>query len=284
MTGPVSRRVAWERATNIPMGVLAALFLGVYAWHVLDTADSPTLDSWLTGVDIAIWAIFAADFLIRLGLSTRRWQFLRSHPLELLIVLLPPVRPLRLLRAALLVLDTLNRNTLTRTRLAVFVGVSSLLVVFLCSLAMFDAEYGAPGANVQSYGDALWWSAVSVTTVGYGDYYPVTGEGRLVALLLMTFGIGLISFAIGTTTSWVIDQLKTVEESAERTDLEVGVLLDEVRTLRAEVAALSSGMGFAAPGEQRAPVSADGTADRAEIDSAAEPPTMPKTIDRSGHA
>ncbi|MBF6171363.1 potassium channel family protein [Nocardia blacklockiae] len=240
---PVSRRVTWERATNIPMGVLAAVFLGVYAWHVLDTGASPVLDAWLTGVDIAIWTIFAADFLIRLGLSTRRWRFLRSHPLELLIVLLPPVRPLRLLRAALLVLDTLNRSRLTRARLSVFVGVSSLLVVFLCSLAMFDAEFGAPDAKVQNFGDALWWAVVSVTTVGYGDYYPVTVEGRLVALILMTFGIGLISFAIGTTTSWVIDQLKTVEETAERTDLELGRLVDEIRSLRAEVAALSKASG-----------------------------------------
>ncbi|WP_280271062.1 potassium channel family protein [Nocardia wallacei] len=235
---PVSRRVAWERATNIPMGVLAAAFLGVYAWHVLDTNASPTLDAWLTGVDIGIWGIFAADFLLRFGLSTHRWRFLRSHPLELLIVLLPPVRPLRLLRAALLVLDTLNRSKLTRARLSVFVGVCSLLVVFLCSLAMFDAEYGADDAKVQSFGDALWWAVVSVTTVGYGDYYPVTTEGRLVALVLMTFGIGLISFAIGTTTSWVIDQLKNVEESAERTDLEVGRLVEEIRALRAEVAGL----------------------------------------------
>ncbi|GAB2689202.1 potassium channel family protein [Nocardia thraciensis] len=234
----VSRRVAWERTTNIPMGVLAVAFLGVYAWHVLDTGASPALDTWLTAADITIWVIFAADFAIRVGLSTRRWRFLRTHPLELLIVILPPIRPLRLLRAALLVLDTLNRNTFSRMRLSIFVGVSSLLVVFLCSLAMFDAEYGAPDAKVQSFGDALWWAAVSVTTVGYGDYYPVTTEGRLVALILMTFGIGLISFAIGTTTSWVLDQLKTVEESTERTDIEVGKLIEEIRALRSEVAAL----------------------------------------------
>ncbi|MEU7142968.1 ion channel [Nocardia sp. NPDC046473] len=234
-----SRRQAWEQVTAVPMVALAVLFLGVYAWFVLDTGASPQLDAWLERVDVVIWALFAADFLMRFGLSTRRWQFLRTHPVELLIVLVPPFRPLRLVRAAVLVLGTLNRHTLThRTRLAVFVGTSSVLILFLCSLAFFDAEYGAEGSKVLNFGDALWWSAVSVTTVGYGDVYPVTVEGRLISLVLMTFGIGIISFAIGTTTSWVIDQLKTVEESADRTDREITVLVEEIRALRAEIAAL----------------------------------------------
>lgn len=235
---PTGRRLAWERATNTPLTVLAVLFLATYSWHVLDTGASPRLDFWLTVFDVLVWVIFAADFGIRCWLSTHRWRFVRAHPVELLIVLLPPFRPLRLMRAAMVLLDTLNRHTLTRSRLSVFVGATSVLMLYLCSLAMFDAEYGVEGAKVLNFGDALWWSAVSVTTVGYGDYYPVTVEGRLVALVLMTFGIGLISFGIGTATSWVVDQLKTVEESAERTDREISVLVTEIRSLRAEVAEL----------------------------------------------
>ncbi|MEV6273873.1 potassium channel family protein [Nocardia sp. NPDC051832] len=235
---PLSRRQAWERTTSVPMMLLALAFLGVYAWHVLDTGVSPVLDSWLARVDIAIWTLFAADFAIRVWLSGDRWRFLRTHPVELLIVLLPPFRPLRLLRAALLLLDTLNRSTRTRARMAIFVGASSLLTLLLCSLAFFDAEYGAPDSKIANFGDALWWSAVSVTTVGYGDVYPVTTEGRLISLVLMTFGIGLISFAIGTTTSWVMDQLKAVEATAEATDREISVLVEEVRALRGEVAEL----------------------------------------------
>ncbi|MET8871109.1 ion channel [Nocardia sp. NPDC004604] len=236
--GQPSRRQVWEHATGIPMVVLAVLFIGVYAWHVLDTGASPRLDAWLERVDILIWAVFAADFGIRMWLSTDRWRFVRTHPLELLIVLLPPFRPVRLLRAALLVLDTLNRNRVTRARLAIFVGTSSALTLVLCSLAFFDAEYGAPDSKIHNFGDALWWSMVSVTTVGYGDVYPVTVHGRLIALILMTLGIGLISFAIGTTTSWVMEQLRNVEVTADRTDREITVLIDEIRSLRAEVAEL----------------------------------------------
>lgn len=266
--GPASRREVWERATNVPMAVLAVIFLGSYAWQVLDTSASPTLDSRLTAVDILVWVTFAADYSIRVALSTRRGYFLRTHLLELLVVLLPPVRPLRLLRAGLLVLGTLNRSGPTRTRLSLFVGASSLLILFLCSLAMFDAERTAPDSNIKSYADAVWWSVVSVTTVGYGDFYPVTLEGRLVALVLMTFGIGLISFAIGTATSWVIDQLKSVERSSERTDAEIADLFAEVRALRTELAAHNASTADAA--------AVNGSRDRSQ---AADPPTAGVSAD-----
>ncbi|WP_245663866.1 hypothetical protein [Nocardia arthritidis] len=151
-----TRRESWERTTGIPMMVLAVVFLGVYAWQVLDTEASPRLDAWLTRADVMIWAAFALDFAVRLWLSGSRLRFLRAHPVDLLIVVLPPLRPLRLLRAAMLVIGTLNRNTTTRARLAVFVGASSILLLLLCSLAFFDAEYGRPTAR----------STISVTRCG----------------------------------------------------------------------------------------------------------------------
>lgn len=235
---PPTRRQRWERTTNLPLMVLAMLFLLLYAWRVLDTDASPTLDSGLLWADIGIWAVFAVDFAVRLRLSTDRVRFVRKHPLDLLVVLVPPFRPLRLVRAALLLLDTLNRATKPRTRLVTFVASSSLLILLLSSLAFFDAEYGAPESKIKTFGDALWWSAVSVTTVGYGDVYPVTTEGRLVSLVLMTLGIGLISFAIGTMTTWVVEQLKTVDDATDRAERTLAELVDEVRSLRTEMAEL----------------------------------------------
>jgi len=221
------------------MIALALAFLAVYAVQVLDVAPSPLVRRLVDGSDIAIWAAFVADYAIRVRLSTDRWRFVRTHPIDLLAIALPPFRPLRALRAAPLLLGGLHRTRLTRARLAVFVGTTSLLVVFLCSLAFLDAERGAPDTKVTGYGDALWWAAVTVTTVGYGDIYPVTVEGRAVALCLMVFGIGLISFAIGTATSWVVDQLKAVDASARRTDREVDELTAEVRALREEIGRLA---------------------------------------------
>ncbi len=221
------------------MIALAVGFLGVYAVQVLDVAPTPLVQHLIAWADIAIWATFVADYAIRVRLSTDRWRFVRTHPLDLVAILLPPFRPLRALRAAPMLISGLHRARLTRARLAVFVGSTSLLVVFLCSLAFLDAERGAPDTKVTDYGDALWWAAVTVTTVGYGDVYPVTVEGRVVSIVLMAFGIGLISFAIGTATSWVVDQVKSVDASARRTDREVDELTAEVRALREEIAALT---------------------------------------------
>lgn len=221
------------------MIALAMAFLGVYAVQVLDVNPTPLMQNLVTWGDVAIWLTFVADYVVRVRLSTDRWRFVRTHPIDLIAIALPPFRPLRALRAAPLLIGGLHRARLTRARLAVFVGTTSVLVVFLCSLAFLDAERGAPDTKITGYADALWWATVTVTTVGYGDVYPVTTEGRLVALLLMAFGIGLISFAIGTATSWVVDQLKSADATARHTDREVDELTAEVRALRAEIRELA---------------------------------------------
>lgn len=101
------------------------------------------------------------------------------------VIALPLLRPLRLLRL-ITILNVLNRGVSAglRGRVAVYVGGATLLVVFVGGLAMLDTERGQSGANIQSPGDAWWWAISTVTTVGYGDRYPVTTSGRVVAVAL----------------------------------------------------------------------------------------------------
>lgn len=171
-------------------------------------------------------------------------NFVRNHLLDLTVVLLPPARPLRLLRAVVLILEAFDRYgqsvTRPRSRLSVFVGGTTVLLLFLSSLAVLDAERGAPGSQVQNFGDAAWWSVVSVTTVGYGDISPVTTEGRIVALVLMFGGIGLIGFITGSLGSWMVEHFGSGANAKQR-EVDNRELLVEVRALRAEVAALRSG-------------------------------------------
>ncbi|WP_262500265.1 ion channel [Phycicoccus endophyticus] len=102
----------------------------------------------------------------------------------------------------------------------------------MASLAILDAERGHPDATITRFGDALWWTATTATTVGYGDLYPVTTEGRLVAAALMLAGIALIGVITATFASWLIDRVQEIEDTA-RTASE-----HDVQQLAAQIAHL----------------------------------------------
>lgn len=215
----------------------ALLFLTAYAAPIIArdlSDDAIRAASWVvTGT----WALFAVDYLVRLGLATSRWSFVRTHPLDLAVVALPLLRPLRLLRL-LTLLSLVNRRARSSLRGQVIAYVAGLtsLVLLLSSLAVLDAERGRDGANIDDFGDALWWSATTVTTVGYGDRFPVTGTGRLIAVALMLAGIALLGIVTATFASWLIERVAEEEEASQaatRHDLEA--LTAEVAALRADL-------------------------------------------------
>jgi voltage-gated potassium channel Kch len=89
-------------------------------------------------------------------------------------------------------------------KVAMIVAVSPPLVLYTATIYVFEAEKYSDASNIQSFGDALWWSLVSVTTAGYGDSFPVTTEGRAVTGLLMFVGIGLFSSLTASLAAWVV--------------------------------------------------------------------------------
>ncbi len=107
---------------------------------------------------------------------------------------------------------------------------------------MLDAERHAVGSNINSFGNALWWAVVTVTTVGYGDHFPVTLQGRFVAAGLMIGGVALIGVVTASFAAWFIDRVRDEEEEAQaatQRDLELiavrlEALTEEVRALRAD--------------------------------------------------
>lgn len=144
------------------------------------------------------------------------------------------LRPLRLLRLVKL-LNVLNRHAggSLRGRVAVYVAGSTALVLFVAALAMLDAERGADGTNIATFGDALWWATTTVTTVGYGDRFPVTETGRLVAGGLMVAGIALLGIVTASFASWLIERVQQVEEQSQvATRRDVAALTAEVAALR----------------------------------------------------
>jgi voltage-gated potassium channel len=182
----------------------------------------------------AAWALFVVDYLVRLALATERGKFFVRNIFDLLVVALPLLRPLRLLRLVTL-LHVLNRHAggSLRGRVVVYVAGAASLILFVASLAILDAERGREGANIGTFGDALWWALTTVTTVGYGDRFPVTGTGRAVAAGLMLSGIALIGVVTATFASWLIEKVQEVEDAAQTaTRRDIEALAEEVAQLR----------------------------------------------------
>jgi voltage-gated potassium channel len=164
---------------------------------------------------------------------------------DLAILALPALRPLRLLRVVML-LRVLNRGAIAslRGRIAVYVCGATGILLFCSALAVLDAERPQPGANITGFGDALWWAVTTITTVGYGDYYPVTATGRWVAAGLMLGGIALLGVVSASIASWLIDRVRETEEDVQAaTRADVRALTDEVAQLRTELAALRHDAG-----------------------------------------
>lgn len=261
--GPGPRRedrtARWERQTAAGLTVLAVAFLVVYAAPILYPQMPERWHAVCVAANIVIWALFWVDYLARLWLADDRWRFVRAHLFDLTVLLLPILRPLRMLRLVTAVLMLTRRTEVwARGRLAIYVGSTTVLLVIVSALAVLDAERSHPDGAINTYPDALWWSVVTITTVGYGDYYPITTTGRFVALALMIGGIGLIGFVTGSLASWIVERISTA--SAEATDddddgaaadaattpatrADVAALTAQLAALRGEVAALRSDAG-----------------------------------------
>jgi voltage-gated potassium channel len=229
------RAQRWERRTEWPLTALAAVFLAAYAWPILVPATSNGWRDVCRYVDYAAWLLFGIDYLVKVGFAERRMRYVSRHLSELAVIALPLLRPLRLLRLVML-LRVLNRSATVslRGRIVTYVIGATTLLVFCASLAMLDAERGRTATNINSFADALWWSITTITTVGYGDRYPVTGEGRLLGAGLMIAGIALLGVVTASLASWIIDEVRETEVDAHAVTIaHVNELSNQMNELKA---------------------------------------------------
>ncbi|MCX6396564.1 MAG: potassium channel family protein [Propionibacteriales bacterium] len=210
----MTRVQAWERRSEVPLLLLATAFLVAYAWPVLDPSVSRDLRTTLNVCSWAVWTAFAIDFAIRIALTDRRSEYVRRHWYDVALIALPMLRPLRLLRLLALA-RVLNRSAAGNLigQVTTYVVGSALMAVVLGSIAVLDVEQDADGANITSFGDALWWAATTVTTVGYGDRFPVSTSGRLIAVALMLVGIALVGAITAAVAAWMIEQVRDQSRS-----------------------------------------------------------------------
>lgn len=216
----------WEQRAAWPLAMVALAYLAVYSVHVLSppTRGEPHilwLATWVT------WAIFVVDYVVRLKLAPDRRHWFLHHLFDLLIVALPFMGPLRLLRLVV-VFGALQKavGDAVRGRILMYTVTGAALLIYVASLAILDQERNYPGATINSFGKALWWSITTVTTVGYGDLYPITVVGRVIAALLMIGGISLIGVVTGSLASWIVQR---VSEADTANQAATALTIDQLR-------------------------------------------------------
>ncbi len=239
----------YQRVVEWPLTGAAVLFLGAYSWPVLEPGMAGSLRRVCSVATVVIWVAFAGDFLLRLGLARQRVRFLREHVVDLVVLALPLLRPLRALRVVT-ALGRLNRRAATslRGRAMVYVVGGVGILGFTAAVAVLDAERSEPSASIKTFGDAVWWAVTTITTVGYGDRYPVTGAGRVAGVGLMLGGIALLGVVTAALASWFVEHVTRQEREEADLRVQVSALVEEVRALRVELRRTPSELAQDAPG------------------------------------
>jgi voltage-gated potassium channel len=203
----------YEKRTEWPLAATALIFLAAYSVQVL---AHPRFDITMEHVMNVAWAIFVADYVARLALAKDRIQWFFRHLIDLAVVALPLLRPLRLLRLIVLVIALQKAiGGAIRGRIIVYTASGALVLVYAASLALLECERSQPNSKILNFGDAVWSSIETVTTVGYGDVAPVSLTGRLVAVALMIGGISLVGLVTATLASWIVQRVAE-EDTAQQ--------------------------------------------------------------------
>jgi len=241
MTRPTLER--YERISALPILICSfgfiVLWVGPIAFEL-----SPAVRNALEITSWVLWSFFAIDYLTRFSLAPRKVTFVRKNVIDLLIVVLPLLAPLRVISGfrALRVLRAVtilsvaaraqksSRNILNPQNVTVAIVIIATLALVAAALEL-QFERGAPRANIRSFGDSIWWAMTTITTVGYGDKYPTTAEGRSVALALMLVGIGTTGLLSAGLTTFFLGGRQ------EQDNVDIVNRLERIETLLAQQSA-----------------------------------------------
>jgi voltage-gated potassium channel len=228
-----------ERVTKYPLALLGIAWL-VVAIVVLTKDLNGSASTLLVGTLFVLWAIVLVEYAVRLVITPDRIGYLKRRWVEPATVVVPPLQGWHLVgmeKMSLLVYEgELRVETILRHHSLFRVLIAAAGTLFLGAWLVLLFEEKAKGSNIHSYPDALWWAIVTVTTVGYGDRFPVTAGGRAVAVVLMLVGIGLIGVLTATVASvFVKEHTDANKEAFKKGHDELGQQLSVISDRIADV-------------------------------------------------
>lgn len=222
------------------MLALCLFAIGTLAAHTL-LSLSETTKQVLDYADAGICGLFLLDFAHSVAVATDRWRYLYTWGWLDLLSSIPALPMLRIGRAGRLIRIIRVLRGVRATKIltgfvldrraesaALAAGLLTLILMVFSSIAIVQFEHD-PASNIKTASDAVWWALTTITTVGYGDRYPVTPEGRLVAAALMVAGVALFGIVSGFVAAWFL----APANRAQKTELDQ--LRDELRSLNARL-------------------------------------------------
>jgi voltage-gated potassium channel len=235
---------AFDRAVEVPALILSVLIIPLLIPPLFFDLAHDVETTFLI-IDYTIWALFGLELVIKTYLSPDRLRYLVTHWFDVLIVAIPFARPLRIARSAralrglrtLFTIALITRIVVRGRDLAGQHGLHyavtiGLVLIFACASAVYLFERNGDG-NIQSFGISLWWAATTVTTVGYGDTFPSTPEGRGVGIFLMLVGITLFSLLTANISAFFVESRRNDEPSMSDLMAKLTELEDLVKQLQA---------------------------------------------------
>ncbi|MEM8924113.1 MAG: ion channel [Actinomycetota bacterium] len=232
-TDPRQRRFdRFKELLELPMLALAVLLIPVIVMPAVEEL-SPWSEAALFWIGVAIWLAFVVEYLALLLLAPDRRRMIRTHKLELALVVLPVLRPARLFRlgsagVALARIGLAVRRLLGRPGFSPIVGAVAGFML-AGGVLVSIAEHEQEGATIDGLADGIWWAFVTCTTVGYGDSFPVTASGRVIAVALMLLGISGLSAITANVAAYFV--AADVEEETDELDVRLDAIEAQLQRL-----------------------------------------------------
>lgn len=233
---------AFVRVSSPIMSVLALVYLVLYTAQAIFYDPGASWYQFALWFGTFLWVVFAVDLTIHFILTPVKRGFFRQNWLDTITVLLPQFRALRVLRA-------FNQDSIFKVHgrgvlsggAVTTAALGTAILVWVGSIMVLNAERMAPSATITSFPDALWWAFETITTVGYGDFTPVTWVGRGYAVLIMFLGISIVGVVSASLAAVLVKQNAPPPPSPAQE------VLDELAELKTMVASLQAKLGAAPP-------------------------------------